>query len=257
MNETNHSATGQGHPGNYPYLYAPADGYVFVVTYGRSGSTLMQKLLNSIDGYCIRGENNNSLMPLCRSILNVDTEQNFTLRRNALKNDAGQRKSFLRDILETPDDPWFGAELVDPEDYARSLLDAFVRSILHPPPGTRVLGFKDIHFYKDAGFFPKMMTYMLRYFPNARIIFQTRDLEQVSRSGWWKAMPQKKVIETLSAADTLYRNFAASNDRCLLFDYSSFAKGPEGVQPIFDFLGETANEEKVQAVLQKKLAHLQ
>ena len=32
-------------------------GYVFVMTYGRSGSTLVQGLLNAIPGYLIRGEN--------------------------------------------------------------------------------------------------------------------------------------------------------------------------------------------------------
>src|SRR5215213_881342 len=32
-------------------------GYVFVVTYGRSGSTLLMGLLNSIPGYLVRGEN--------------------------------------------------------------------------------------------------------------------------------------------------------------------------------------------------------
>ena len=31
-------------------------GYLFVVTYGRSGSTLLMGLLNSIPGYLIRGE---------------------------------------------------------------------------------------------------------------------------------------------------------------------------------------------------------
>ena len=241
----------------YPHLAAPSQGYVFVVTYGRSGSTLMQKLLNAIPGYCIRGENANALMPLCRSIATVQDEANFAMRRKALLNPPPQRPPFLREILQTPDDPWYGGELIDPEDYARSVLDTFVRGVLHPPAGVRVLGFKDIHFYKDRAFFPRMMACMLDLFPGARIIFQTRDLEQVARSGWWKTMPRAKVIETLSAADTLYRNFAASNDRCLLFDYSSFAKGPEGVQPIFDFLGEEMDTARVEAVLQKKLAHLQ
>lgn len=241
----------------YPHLYAPSHGYVFVVTYGRSGSTLMQKLLNSIDGYCIRGENNNALMPLCRSIWNVQQEQNFTMRREALAKAPAQRKDFMRSILQTADDPWYGAELVDPDDYARTLMDSFVRSILHPPPGTRVAGFKDIHFYKDRNFFAKQMNHMLQYFPNSRIIFQTRDLQQVARSGWWKTMPAAKVVESLTVADQLYRDFGSSNDRCMLFDYAAFADGIEGVRPIFDFLGEDMDTDKVQGVLQKKLAHLQ
>ena len=36
-------------------------GYVFVMTYGRSGSTLLMGLLNTIPGYLIRGENDDAL----------------------------------------------------------------------------------------------------------------------------------------------------------------------------------------------------
>ena len=35
--------------------------YVFVMTYGRSGSTLLMGLLNTIPGYLIRGENDDAL----------------------------------------------------------------------------------------------------------------------------------------------------------------------------------------------------
>ncbi len=39
-------------------------GYLFIVTYGRSGSTLLQGILNSIPGYLIRGENRAALFHL-------------------------------------------------------------------------------------------------------------------------------------------------------------------------------------------------
>ena len=36
-------------------------GYLFIMTYGRSGSTLVQGILNSIPGYLVRGENRDAL----------------------------------------------------------------------------------------------------------------------------------------------------------------------------------------------------
>src|SRR3954464_1127587 len=39
-------------------------GFVFVVTYGRSGSTLVQGLLNALPGTLVRGENNFYILPL-------------------------------------------------------------------------------------------------------------------------------------------------------------------------------------------------
>ncbi|MGH3306736.1 MAG: hypothetical protein ACRDOX_03520, partial [Nocardioides sp.] len=41
-------------------------GYLFVMTYGRSGSTLLQGILNSIPGYLIRGENRQVLIHVHR-----------------------------------------------------------------------------------------------------------------------------------------------------------------------------------------------
>ena len=41
-------------------------GYLFVVTYGRSGSTLLMGLLNSVPGYLVRGENWDALHHLFR-----------------------------------------------------------------------------------------------------------------------------------------------------------------------------------------------
>ena len=40
---------------------------VFVITYGRSGSTLLQNMFNALPGYVLRGENNNILSSLVQS----------------------------------------------------------------------------------------------------------------------------------------------------------------------------------------------
>ena len=43
------------------------DKTVFVVTYGRSGSTVLQNMLNALPGHILRGENANLLAPLVRA----------------------------------------------------------------------------------------------------------------------------------------------------------------------------------------------
>ena len=68
--------------------------FVFVVTYGRSGSTLLQKVLGDIDGYHISGENNNALYGLYQSF-------KFA---NMAKMRFGQE-------MTKHDNPWYGAEL--------------------------------------------------------------------------------------------------------------------------------------------------
>src|SRR6056297_391020 len=48
-------------------VFSAVEKSVFVVTYGRSGSTLVQNLLNGLPGACVRGENENLLAPLVRA----------------------------------------------------------------------------------------------------------------------------------------------------------------------------------------------
>ena len=42
--------------------------YLFVITYGRSGSTVLLNLLNAIEGYTIRGENCGIVSHLARTV---------------------------------------------------------------------------------------------------------------------------------------------------------------------------------------------
>ena len=67
--------------------------------------------------------------------------------------------------LCTSADPWYGADSTDPDAFACSLADAFVRDILKPTPGTRVAGFKEIRFHTDTYFFDHQLDFMRRFFP--------------------------------------------------------------------------------------------
>src|SRR5690606_25612278 len=84
-----------------------------VFTYGRSGSTLLMGLLNSIPGYCIRGENNNALHSLFGFNLRI-----AEARRSSLKNS------------ERPGHPWFGLNLIDPDALQRAQRDLVVNQVL-------------------------------------------------------------------------------------------------------------------------------
>ena len=56
--------------------FQPKDGFVFVVTYGRSGSTLLQTVLQSIDGYFIRGENTGKFPPMVPGLGRMSLNRN-------------------------------------------------------------------------------------------------------------------------------------------------------------------------------------
>lgn len=100
---------------------------IFIVTYGRSGSTLLQSLLNTIPGCQIRGENHNAFESLWASCL------------RAQKTKAGWGSN-----ARPPNHPWHGSEAVQPASYAEAMVDAFIDNVLTPDPNARYFGFKEI-----------------------------------------------------------------------------------------------------------------
>ncbi|PQO21824.1 hypothetical protein C2I36_16295 [Rhodobacteraceae bacterium WD3A24] len=133
--------------------------FVFIVTYGRSGSTLLQSLLNSAPGVMLRGENGNALFHVFRAWK--------VLEDTAFRG----RTSFQSD----PDRPWFGAADVAPAKFRDAALRAFVSDVLAPPASARVSGFKEIRYGKDSmndTEFSGYMEFLLEQFPMARIVFR-------------------------------------------------------------------------------------
>lgn len=240
----------------YPTLYAPKDGYVFVVTYGRSGSTLTQSLLNSIPGYCIRGENGNLLYYFSRAAAVVSNWDNFTWRQEEILKPFDQRRKEVADTFATPKDPWYGAENVNTDEFSRAMMDLFVREVLHIPEQTRVAGFKEIRFHEDRKFFHSYLEKIKKYFPKSRFIFQTRDYNSVSQSGWWKTRNKSDVKAMVQSADQLYQQFSEKNPSiCYTIEYERYSEGAQYIRELFDFLHESPDMDKISEILDEKLIH--
>lgn len=235
----------------FALLRRPVDGFLFVVTYGRSGSTLTQNLLNAIPGYCIRGENGNALYHLCKLVDMLQREPNYQMRQDQL---AGKRRPVPE--MGQPTDPWYGAELVEVDRTARRLFNVFCREFLQPVPKTRVLGFKEIRYFNDLPFMPRQLDIMRQYFPKTRFLFLTRDHAQVANSSWWQGHDRDKLMPRLAQADAAFADYAATHPGCFVLDYAAYGNGPDGLRPLFAFLGEPFDPERVSAVLDRKLTHM-
>ncbi len=229
---------------DYPHLNRPAGGYVFIVTYGRSGSTLLQNLLNALEGYCIRGENNHTLYHLSQAWNAVETAESM----------RGMR---MKAVPSGPAHPWYGAERVDPDSYGRALCDTFVREVLRLDPGVRVGGFKEIRYHMQRHAFSQQLNFIRRHFPKARFIFNTRDHDAVTKSGWWAKQDPTHVKEVLTGAEALYQDYLAVHpERCLHLHYDDYAGKPEAMRPLFDFLGEPWDGDLVTRIMDQRLEHL-
>ena len=209
--------------------------FVFIVTYGRSGSTLLQGILNSIPGYCIRGENYSALFYLF-----VATEH--------VKEARGRFGTQTTDSSAS----WFGADRLDAEAFSKRLADAFLEACLKPPSDARCVGFKEIRYLQSDiadELFPAYLDFLQSAFPGAALIFNVRNIADTAGSGWWRDRNWKTVTEQLIRAVERFKSYAATRSNCIVFSYDSLIADPTYCRSLFDFLDEPFDREALERTL--------
>lgn len=217
--------------------------FVFVVTYGRSGSTLLQAVLNTLPGWCIRGENADVFGAFATAWANLADEPVIgRMERNQ--------------PATPPDHPWYGGEGLSAARMGRRLAEMFVADVLRPPAGTRVAGFKEVRWGALPGGIMRSLRFAAAFFPQARFVFNTRAHDQVLRSAWWAARPEAEVRALLRDWETQFAEGAARfPDRALRVHYNDYATDPEALRPMVEGLGERFDPDRIAAVLARPLTH--
>lgn len=205
--------------------------YVFIVTYGRSGSTLLMSLLNTIPGYRINGENNNALYRLHQAGTAID---------RAHRDHSGGDHRSTRGA-------WYGTWRVQPQPFRRELVDSFVAYVLRPEPGDRVLGFKEIRYTKsDMPDLDEFLGFLRDWFPGSKIVFNHRNMADTARSSWWAR--SERSADKLTAADARLAAIPA-DDRHFHFYYDEIDDSLDNIRALFHFLGEGLDEPAIRKVL--------
>jgi len=211
----------------------PELGYLFVVTYGRSGSTLLMGLLNSIPGYLIRGENWDALHHLFGF--------HRTLEEGSRKWDPAR--------LRQRTHPFYGAGDFPVRKSLAGIRALALDTVLRPKPDTRVTGFKEIRWYHDD--VEEYVAWLRRVFPGARFVVNTRDHDEVRRSGWWAKRPEDAAALPAIEARILALS-AALGDAAYRVHYNDYVADPGALRGLFDWLGEPYDEAAVRAVLETR-----
>ncbi|MEM6438917.1 MAG: sulfotransferase [Pseudomonadota bacterium] len=214
-------------------------GSLLIVTYGRSGSTLLQSMLQTIPGAHVMGENFNALFPVFQSLRSVQRTKRTWGR-----------------VARADDSPWCGADRVAPGRYGRRLVDAFIGEVLNPPRDARWIGFKEIRYPNVGDDFAAYMTFLLNQMPNAYIVFNSREAGSVARSGWWTRKSAEQVASMVHEMDARFADFAAQHpDRCRHAFHERTVADPASVAEIFEMLGEPFDLEAIQARTARQLTH--
>lgn len=212
--------------------------HLLIVTYGRSGSTLLQGLLNSIDGVLIRGENNNLFFRL------FETHQE--LEATKVKHPGSEKVG----------DPWFGMQEVDPQSFLNDLQPAARNLLLgnHPEP-VECLGFKEVRYTRCGDALHDYLDFLRQLFPQSGMLFNTRELSDVVRSGWWAEQDSEQVTAELSALESAFRAYAENREDCFFIDYADLTGQTENLAAMYEFIGAEYNPSVVRKVLAQPHSH--
>jgi hypothetical protein len=165
--------------------------YVFVVTYGRSGSTLTQGLLNALPGTLVRGENNMFMLPFFRSWAGVREFQEKN-NDNAINN--GSRSAF------------YGLDEIDPEDFVQASRALTLQALYGSADRSKVkvLGYKEVLWHRiKRDEVEEFFGWFEQIFPGASYVLNQRDHESVRKSGFWQNQEEQRVMRTLRRVEDM------------------------------------------------------
>lgn len=164
--------------------------YVFVVTYGRSGSTLVQGLLNALPGVLIRGENNFFLLPLYRSMV---------LARTFKQKYGGP-------VSARPRSAFYGLHELQPAEFATFTRELVVDQLLGQTKRSfvDVIGFKEIRWHtikpdEQADFFD----FMDAAFPGALYVLNQRNHGDVRTSDFWRGTSPEVFVRVVTRTEEI------------------------------------------------------
>ena len=215
-----------------------------IVTFGRSGSTVLQSALNSHPNVLIRGENYNALSGL--------RDYWTSLVDSAARHQSGK-----------PHHPWFGTAKLSPAQARDDLTNHVVSTLLRPKASTSWTGFKEVRY--EGAYFPStaaLCSYLLflqEMLPGLSFLINTRNPQAAARSGWWQQHPNAQGM--LQRTNEIFHATSAALTKLLgehrvqLIDYDSWRAQPEVLVQALSTLGFPADRGIIDHALAEVLIH--
>lgn len=210
-------------------------GYVFIATYGRSGSTLLQGVLNSAPNVLVRGENAGAPVLLWRYHRRLMRHQKRVTRKRAL----------------TPRHPWFGVDGYPEELGIESIRRLVTDTLLRPDKDTRLVGYKDIAWPRSRRELVQYVQFLEQVFPGARIVVNTRDISATARSGWWAKNPAASA-QIQQMHDALMFLLEEMPESTYHVHYDDYVADPGRLAGLFEWLDLDFDRARVDAVMAVK-----
>lgn len=216
-------------------MTSPKYNVILIVSYGRSGSTLLQGVVNTLPKVDIKGENYN----FCWGIYQAWKSICVAKSKFGVGNKTKMKSS-----------SWYGAELLSPSNFQETASKLIKEQFGILNDSDIVWGFKEIRYVDFLDELPKFLDFMKILFPGIAIIFNTRELPAVLESGFWRSKNKDEISRLLRKADRVFFEYAEKNNNAFIQRYERTILGEPGLRPLFEFLSMWPDMKEVSDVLQ-------
>lgn len=217
--------------------------YLFILTYPRTGSTLLTGILNTLPDVCIQGENYNALFELFRSCRAIrEANQPMALKNSTL--------------------PFFRVEDFDHTGYTRELVSAARRFLFPPASEGSVVGFKEVRYARHE-YLPTLrefLEFIEQHFAPAQFIVLKRNhidvaISQLRNIRFERNASLKDMADRLNTFEAITSEFAASRTNVLQLSYEELKSGEPAVNRLLEFLGIKADPAAIVAEMKREYSY--
>jgi hypothetical protein len=213
------------------------ENFVVICSVGRSGSTTIQRIINTIPNTNITGENNGAIINLL--------EFYFNLKNKHIKNH--EKKNYAYFVENKVKPCWYNS--FNFEEVTNNLR-TLIKSLFFID-GSTTIGFKEIRFNgKNIN-----LIYELReLFPSLKVIIHIReDVEKQSVSDWWKNNTESREI--ITKLNNIFCDFYTKNsDFCYLSTFDNMFK-LDKLKELFVFINKRDffDEKQIKNILENNI----
>ncbi len=204
--------------------------HLFIVTYGRTGSTLLMGLLNAHPKILIHGENHGFFRSLYESLAALD-EFESQASKSASQGTAS---------------PFFGASKFPHSDTRENILQLMDQCV---PKGAETVGFKEIRY--DMPDLDNCLDFLRNRYENTKFVFLTRDHAAVATSGFFKEGDPERITRYLGLIESRFCAYISKHEECCFeIDYRELMDFAS-VSNLFSFLGYEISADSWKEVIAK------
>jgi hypothetical protein len=217
---------------------------LYVVTYGRSGSTLVNGYLSHLPGVDLKGENYLFPLPL------ADAESRLS---EALALGYTGR--------ELPASPWYGSHQFSTVQWRRDIRRALLNQLYPFSPIPKTVGFKEIRWWYrlEAADFEQKLAWLISVRQPGAIVFLTRNLDKTMAGAWWAKQSDEERAKSragLENFEVLALAYAAAHpDHSVHITYEDFCADSAAAKRINKLLGVKFREDLYQHALGERYSY--